>query len=57
MARISPGLSPVGAATLFEMLYPSLGCTPMRDLFLGSYRDEIELTLTMVADEEIQYVA
>ena len=58
MARISPGLSPVGAAALFHVLYPSLGCTPMRELFLGSYREEIGLTLTIVAaEEEIFYVA
>ena len=44
LARISPGLSPSEAATFFRTLYPSQGCAPMRDLFLTSYREEIELT-------------
>ncbi len=58
VARISPGLSPVGAANLFKVLYPSPACTPMRDLFLVSYREEIELTFAVVtASEEICYVA
>ena len=58
VARISPGFSPKEAARLFLTLYPSQGCAPMRDLFLVSYREEIELTLTVVsARQEIQFVA
>ena len=49
VARISPGLCPSEAAKLFKVLYPSVGCAPMRDLFLVSYRDEIEVAFTLAA--------
>ena len=57
VARISPGLSPKGAAKLFQTLYPSQGCAPMRDLFLIGYRDEIELTFVAAPGQlELQFV-
>jgi hypothetical protein len=49
MARISPGLTPSEAAKLFKTLYPSEGCSPMRDPFLIGYREEIELTFAVLS--------
>lgn len=58
VARISPGLSPSETATLFRTIYPSVGCAPMRDMFLVSYREELELTFAVVgAQEEIRFMA
>ena len=58
VARISPGLSPFEAASSFLTLYPSQGCAPMRDLFLISYREEIELTFSAVtAQDENRFLA
>jgi hypothetical protein len=50
VARISPGLSPCEAAKMYSTLYPSQGCAPMRDHFLVSYREEIELTLSIFSE-------
>ena len=58
VARISPGLSPTEAGKSFRVLYPSPGCSPMRDLFLVSYREEIEVAFALVAGrEEHRYFA
>ena len=58
MARISPGLSPSEVSGLFPVLYPSQGCSPMHELFLVSYREELEITFALVAIRQApQYVA
>lgn len=49
LARISPGLSPTETAGFFTILYPSPGCTPMRDAFLVNYRDEIEISFAVLS--------
>jgi hypothetical protein len=53
VARISPGLSPSEGAKFFRALYPSQGCAPMRDVFLISYREQIELTFGVVASRDV----
>jgi hypothetical protein len=50
VARISPGLSPAEAARLFVTLYPSPGCAPMRDTFLLNYREEIEVSFSILTE-------
>lgn len=58
VARISPGLCPSESARLFKVLYPSVGCAPMRDLFLTKYREEIEMTFAQAtAHGDIRYYA
>ena len=37
---------------MFPTLYPSRGCAPMRGLFLISYRDEIEVSFSILKDRD-----
>ena len=53
VARISPGLCPSESARLFKVLYPSVGCAPMLDLFSTKYREEIEMTFALATAHDV----
>ena len=57
VARISPGLLESETASLFHVLYPSPGCTPMRETFMIACQEEIEIGYALHAPDQILSVA